>query len=369
LYAVKSIGVEGESDFSETAKGFAGIIEEAIGVPKDLEGLFSEDAVYLTWNQVSQIDGYNIYRFNQSQENYLRVGKTKDTHFREKKQFVDGEVLWYIITAYRGDKESKPSQAFSITVVLPQEEVTIKELAVPSNFKASEEEYADLIKVSWDAVEGADDYLLYKWNDEKEEWYLLTETAATFYDDKDLAEPIAYYTVQARNQDTTSEFSSAAMGTVTGHDVEIIDEDAEYADEEYIDETEFEDTDYTDEDLYDDDTEYVEEDIIFDDFEDEVVVDEKEDIAEEEDIELDTETTFEVTPEEEMLDDLRDKVDTKDEESASSEADEKTAEEKENEDRAKDLIRESDDDDFFDSDDDFFDSNDDFFDSDDDFFK
>ncbi|MBN1695974.1 MAG: hypothetical protein JW881_00550 [Spirochaetales bacterium] len=375
-YAVRSIGVAGESDFSESAEGFAGVREEEIGVPQNLDGMFEEDTVYMRWDSIQIADGYHVYRFYHDKENYLRVGTTRDTSFRHREAFEDGEVLWYIVTAYRGEKESDPSGAFSVTVEIPEEAAVIV-LSPPKKVTASEAEFEDRIRVSWEAVPDAETYEIGKWNDGAKAWERLAETGETFFEEMNPPSPAGYYTVAARSGDVVSAPSDPAIGYLKEHEVVVIDGDAAYDDTEYYDDTEFEDTDYKDEDKYRDDEEVKGKEIIFDDFPDDTKKKDKDKDKPQKTPE--PVKKKEIITGDEALDKVRQNIEKKAKEDDKDKG--KSEEEKALEKRTKDLVKdgfkdeeffgtEEEDKAFFDEneeaeDDDFFD--DDFFDEEDDF--
>jgi fibronectin type 3 domain-containing protein len=265
-YAVKSVNENGESEFSESSKGYAGSLEQEIGIPQKLQGVFDSGIIYLTWKKIENIDGYYIYCFDESQENFVRVGSTKDTNFRDTRTFKNGDIMWYIVTAHKGKLESKPSQSISVTVVI-EEKPEHKPIKAPRNVSASQGEYEDKIIISWQASKDAENYDLLKWNHKEEKWFVLKEVKETSYTDTEISNPFEYYAVIAKNQYVKSEPSDLAYGYIKEHAEE--EEEVVYDDEEYYEDDEIENTDYTDEDLYDDDEEYTDEDVIYDDFEDE----------------------------------------------------------------------------------------------------
>jgi len=265
-YAVKSVNETGESEFSESSKGYAGSLEDEIGIPQKVQALFENGTVYLTWKKIDNIDGYYVYSFNESKENFVRAGATKDTNFRDTRKFKNGDVVWYIVTAYKIKNESKPSQSISVTVVI-EEKPEHKPVKAPRNVQASQGEYEDKIIISWNASKGAESYDLLKWNHKEEKWFVYKEVKELSSTDTEISQPLEYYAITAKNQYVKSEPSDLASGYLKEHTKE---EEIVYDDEEYYEDDEIEDTDYTDEDLYDDDEEYTDdEEVIYDDFEDE----------------------------------------------------------------------------------------------------
>ncbi len=265
-YAVKSVNETTESEFSEAAGGHAGSLAKELGVPQKVQGLCDSGVVYLSWQKMEGIDGYYVYSFEQAKDNYIRVGATGDTNFKDPREFKNGEIKWYIVTAYKGNAESKPSQSISVTVVIPvkPEETPLK---APRKIKASQGEFEDKIIVTWEASKGAESYELLKWNHKEKKWYVAKELTTLTYTDTEITNPFEYYGVRAKNQYVKSEPSDLAYGFIKEHAKK--EEKVEYDDADYYTDDELEDTDYTDPDLYTDDKDYTDkQDVVYDDFED-----------------------------------------------------------------------------------------------------
>jgi len=378
-YSIRSIGISGESEFSESAKGFAGIIEEELGIPQNLQGLFEDYTIYMRWDQINNIDGYYIYRFEQDKENYLRVGITRDTYFRDNKEFIDGEVLWYIVTSYKDSRESGPSKAFSVVVRLPKKEPV--SLPVPRNVIASQKEFENKIIISWDPVDKATEYIIYRWKETEESWNELAIVKNISYEDNEIHNPKEYYKVAARRENRMSPTSEPVLGYLKEHEVKVLDQDITYDDEEYYDETELEDIDYKEEDLYKDDEKIKDKEIVYDRFtfeeEEEKKKKDKDEKKNEKEKEKDKkkENKKEIMTEDEAIDAVRDRIKQKEKIKEKSKKDkiEKDEQKEALERRVRDLVEDGFDDDAFfgseEEEDDFFgedESDKDFF-SDDDF--
>jgi len=272
-YAVKSVNDNTESAFSETARGHAGKLEAELGIPQKVQGLCDEGVIYLSWQNMTGIDGYYVYDFDQSENNFIRLGSTKNTNFRDSRSFKNGDIKWYIVTAYKGKKESKPSQSISVTVVIPEKPENYP-LKAPRNIKASQGEFADKIIVSWDPVKGADNYELLKWNHNDNKWFVFKELSELSYTDTDISNPSNYYAVRAKNQYVKSEPSDMVNGFTK--DPAKKEEKVVYDDKDYYQDDELADTDYKDEDLYVDDKKSADDKkVVYDDFEDVNKIDEK----------------------------------------------------------------------------------------------
>jgi C1A family cysteine protease len=308
-YAVTSISYAGETELSESAEGYSGIILTEVGVPQNVQSLFSDGAVYLGWDEMSGIDGFYVYRFEV--ENFILVGSTENPNFRDVKEFANNEVLWYIVTAYRNDIESEPSSSINITVEIYEEEEEqekVKDLRKPKNVIASEGDYEDRVIINWDTVEGADKFSIFRWDEDDENWIKIGETESNSFEDDNITETSGYYMINAVNEYAVSELSDSVFGYTSEYQKEI--EVVEYDDDEYFDDTEFEDTDFKDEDLYNDDNTDIEEEIIFDDFPEDEVIETIEDVADvtEEITEEVTEKPEEEVPEEKVAEEPEEEV-------------------------------------------------------------
>ncbi|MDO5409176.1 MAG: GH25 family lysozyme [Lachnospiraceae bacterium] len=133
------------------------------------------DKIKVTWKPVGGADGYRIYRQN-DEGKWVRLAETAKTSYLDAKDIVTGKKYWYRVKAYRIEDGK--------TVVGEADKAGIKGKAVPATpvWKSAQSLSYNQIKLSWEPVEGADGYRVYRQNDEGK-WVRLAETAKTAYVD------------------------------------------------------------------------------------------------------------------------------------------------------------------------------------------
>lgn len=120
IYAVKAVNSNGlVSDFSPIAEGSTGssIEDDYPGTPANVEFFYNSDVALFYWDEVYGAEGYTIYRWNDTQENWISYGSSRDNYFLDPgiNTYERGvATAWYIICAYNGYGESMPSRAMSI---------------------------------------------------------------------------------------------------------------------------------------------------------------------------------------------------------------------------------------------------------------
>ncbi|RPJ07165.1 MAG: hypothetical protein EHM28_08100 [Spirochaetaceae bacterium] len=251
-YAIKGINGEKESSLSETASGFAGKIQNIIGIPLDVEGLFDFGIIYLSWKKTPDINGYNVYAFDPEKETYVMIGSTRNPAYKDDREHAPGTTAWYVITAFTANDESQPSRALSVDIPAPQKPEEPVMIDAPRDLTASQGDHEDRIALKWKSSEGADEYTVFCWNEKTETWDSVGETTDTEFEDKQPARTLAYYAVAGKNDRISGERSQSVSGFTKGYTKE---EPAVYDDKDYYDDRELEDKDYKDEDLYVDDRE------------------------------------------------------------------------------------------------------------------
>ncbi|MBN1524557.1 MAG: hypothetical protein JW904_08745 [Spirochaetales bacterium] len=247
-YAIKSIARTKTSALSEAAKGYAGTLEKEIGIPQKLEGLYDSGAVFLSWNSMSGVDGYSVFRFDPKLENYIRIGSTKNAKYRDTETFTPGETMWYVIAAVRGTTEGKPGEALAVFISFP-EPPEAKTWKAPRKLSASQGSFEDRIKLSWEKVADAPQYTVYRFKQDDETWTVLGETGKTEFEDTAPTRESEYYAVAVKDGNIIGERSESVSGYVKKNKPK----DKKFDDDKYYDDRELEDTDYKNDDLYEDD--------------------------------------------------------------------------------------------------------------------
>jgi len=108
IYAVKAKNASGTSSFSEIACGWAS--KEELGIPGNVTSTLIDNIPELSWDAVSNAEGYYIYRWTDKQKDYTRLATSKDESFRDVSipaQNHSDMTYYYLVTAFKNDEESK----------------------------------------------------------------------------------------------------------------------------------------------------------------------------------------------------------------------------------------------------------------------
>ncbi len=230
-YAVKSVGIGGQSGFSEAAKGSTKSSVQELGIPKNLRGKLEKGSVRLRWDEVAGIEGYYVYRWDPKAEQYTRLGISRDIGYEDASIAKEPHTERYIVTAFAGNSESKASEALSVTIEAKPDVL----VETPQNIQVSKGSYRDIISISWNAVRNAEQYFVLRWNDSKNDWDIIGKTTSTTYQDKDVKKGYGYYTVVAVWKQVQSRPASFSVGYVAGYKYTDASEKVQFADKAYYD--------------------------------------------------------------------------------------------------------------------------------------
>lgn len=126
------------------------------------------DSVLLTWNRVSEAQGYIIYRYNFADKNWIEVARTISNIFEyEVRALPVGTVEQFAIKAYKmveGKEISSPEYPILKTSTRPE---PVAKFSVKSVTDSS-------ITLTWSKVKNSDGYLLYTYDSAKKIWRKLT---------------------------------------------------------------------------------------------------------------------------------------------------------------------------------------------------
>lgn len=143
--------------YSEPAAGSTTITAPALTLEQT-----GFDSATLSWEPVVGASGYYLYRNDGSgYQKYKTFVKGTDTSFTDS-ALECGKTYQYKVLAWRGETESDFSNVISATPAL----------AEISGVKASAAGYAS-VKVSWEKVDGANGYKVYRYDTKKKKYTLL----------------------------------------------------------------------------------------------------------------------------------------------------------------------------------------------------
>ena len=180
-------------------------------------GTTSGSSVQIAWGQVDGASGYEVYRYSETQEEYLKIddipsgGTTTYTDVNVSK----GKTYNYKIRAYFKDDATIIYGEFSpviTAVTMPDQPTGLKQDKVTTSS----------IKLSWNAVAGAAGYSVYRYSSNQGEYVLIGSVSggSTTYTDTKLSPgKNYYYSVRAYTKNGTTtlygEYSNV-LTTITG---------------------------------------------------------------------------------------------------------------------------------------------------------
>ncbi|MCL1817704.1 MAG: C39 family peptidase [Spirochaetaceae bacterium] len=209
FYSVKSVGPGGESGFSPVARGSLKEAQE-LGSPRNIQGVFEAPNIKLLWDPVQDAEGYHVYRWDNTPQQWVRIGSSKIEGYKDAKLPRGSSSERYIVTAFAKNGESKAGPG--IAVAIPPAQKPPEPPAAPVSVTASQGAFRDKIDITWDRVPGADSYILRKWSERRSDWTELGRVQGTTYTDTNVVERKALYCVIAVRGSLLSEVSVMAEG-------------------------------------------------------------------------------------------------------------------------------------------------------------
>ena len=170
-----------------------------------LSNIQSSGCIRLTWDAVENGKYYRIYRSATETGGYTKIKTTSALSYTDKEP-QPGEVWYYLIrTVSTEGSVSASSEKVCGTAKLPRPTVTLSAVAESGK-----------IKVTWEKLDGASSYRVYRSTDNSS-WKLLKKTTARSYTDTSAAAGTKYYykvmAVLGSNTDGNSAYSSARSYT------------------------------------------------------------------------------------------------------------------------------------------------------------
>lgn len=210
-YKVSSVGSDGsESEMSSSvycyysSGGGGGGGSTTLDAPTGVSASVIGSYVHVTWNSVSGASSYRIFRAPSSSGSYSFIGTGGSA-----RQFNDNNPMtdnYYKVTAVGSDDSESEMSSYAYCQYsggggggsAPSAPTGVSAVVSGSQ-----------IKVSWNSVSGADEYLVYWSNNGTSYTYLVGSTSSTYLYDSDPYED-NYYKVKAKNSYGESALSSYA---------------------------------------------------------------------------------------------------------------------------------------------------------------
>ncbi|MCK9266888.1 hypothetical protein M0P98_08495 [bacterium] len=119
LYAVRAKKGDVLGVYSEIACGWAS--REDIGVPVNVKCTVYNNIPRLSWDRVENAEGYYIYRWKDNKDNYRRIAKSETEYFSDIAIAErENATYYYLVTAFRGDEESRPGNMVNVVLYAPE---------------------------------------------------------------------------------------------------------------------------------------------------------------------------------------------------------------------------------------------------------
>jgi fibronectin type 3 domain-containing protein/lysophospholipase L1-like esterase len=176
----------------------------------------------ISWKAVEEAAKYNVYRKVAGVDDYTLVGSSTIPSFKDETSDVGMEYEYVVTTVDNANVETVPSMPLKVVMVDPLQPVP----AAPINLKADEVNKNDLT-VSWNQVEGAITYNVFRSKKQNGTYEYIGKTKTTSYKDETVLTTIPYfYKVAAVNAGGLSELSEilkTPVVTVLKRQMEDID--------------------------------------------------------------------------------------------------------------------------------------------------
>jgi fibronectin type 3 domain-containing protein/uncharacterized protein YuzB (UPF0349 family) len=191
-----------------------GTVEWPTEIPDRIDGLdakwdTSHNGVLLTWYELDNTRGYQVYRYDESvlpNDSVKLIDFFKDTMYIDKGNFIAGHVYYYKVCAYNG-----AGRGVMDSLTMKTRPITIPPSKV-SNLQAKALSSHE-IQTKWDKVEGATDYYIYRSSKDSNNMILVDSVGGgdSSYTDKGLeTNTVYYYKVKGKNEGGEGSMSNTA---------------------------------------------------------------------------------------------------------------------------------------------------------------
>ena len=169
----------------------------------------SSAAVKLTWNEIADADGYIVYKYDNSKKTWVRVEKTKTTaNTYTVSKLGSGTSYKFAVKAYKtvNGKEITSVSFPTVTAETLLPTVVNEAAAVGKNS----------VNLTWKKTNGAQGYIVYKYDNSKKTWVRAAKTTSLNYTYKNLSSNTSYnFTVKAYKIVNGKEITSASFTPVS----------------------------------------------------------------------------------------------------------------------------------------------------------
>jgi fibronectin type 3 domain-containing protein len=169
-------------------------------------------AVLISWDWVSDVDRYYVYRSSSASGSYSKIG-TAYSNYYEDTGLSANTTYYYKVSAYNNYGEGSKSSYVSVKTSSSSGSGT---LTAPTGVTAEWDEYYGAVLISWNWVPDADGYYVYRSSSASGSYSKIGTTYSNYYEDTGLsANTTYYYKVSAWNsyggESSQSSYASARI--------------------------------------------------------------------------------------------------------------------------------------------------------------
>ncbi|HEX2958276.1 MAG TPA: hypothetical protein VHO70_15685 [Chitinispirillaceae bacterium] len=189
-----------------------GYITDSLDIPDSLNATKGvlPDKIMVFWNLIKSAASYNIYKTIDSAGVYTLVGTVPGTiNFYTDSSITRVADYYYKVSVVDTNGiETEKSLPVSGSV---------KSKAVPENVSATQGSNLAEITVSWDAIDNADRYFVYRSYGEGDTFSLIGSTTTNAFHDTTVYDTAMYYKINCLIDGIEGEFSNVVAGWIASH--------------------------------------------------------------------------------------------------------------------------------------------------------
>ncbi|MEG6567360.1 S-layer homology domain-containing protein [Thermoanaerobacterium saccharolyticum] len=145
----------------------------------------TENSITLNWTEEPGVVVYNVYRSTTSGSGYTQIYSGNNTSYTDTGLEMNTTYYYYLnYTTSEVTSCNSPELAVKTKVTL---------VGPPTNFTQSKYLYPYRVELSWDTVQYADSYNIYRSDSEDGEYKLIANTQDTSYKDRSVTQGSTYY--------------------------------------------------------------------------------------------------------------------------------------------------------------------------------
>ena len=182
---------------------------ESLDKPSNVRAtLDGESSIKVTWSSVSGASGYYVYRSSSAYGYYEQIDNRYQTSYYDNSPLEGSN--YYKIKAFNASTTSDFSE-YALCTYTKEEEITKPN--APTGVSA--EAYSSYIKITWDYVNGADSYKVYRSTSANGTYSVLNTAPSTSYTDNTASEGTTYYykvtAINSAGESNKSSYASAKI--------------------------------------------------------------------------------------------------------------------------------------------------------------